>query len=80
MLFMAPEGTCGDGRCVLRFRSGAFVPGVPVLPVVLSYNKRHHNPAWTIMNEGWHFVRTPPPLHGKSCDVLVFCCSPVTTV
>ncbi|CAL8471402.1 g10944 [Coccomyxa elongata] len=57
MLFMAPEGTCGDGRCILRFRTGAFVPGVPVLPVAIAYNKRSHNPAWTIMNEGWHFVR-----------------------
>ena len=61
MLFMAPEGTCGDGRCVLRFRTGAFVPGVPVLPVCLAYNKRFHNPAWTIMNLGWHFVRFIPP-------------------
>lgn len=59
MLFMAPEGTCGDGRCILRFRTGAFVPGVAVLPVALSYNKRSHNPAWTIMNEGWHFVSSP---------------------
>lgn len=32
------------------------VPGVPVLPVAIAYNKRNHNPAWTIMNEGWHFV------------------------
>jgi lysophosphatidylcholine acyltransferase/lyso-PAF acetyltransferase len=56
MLFMAPEGTCSNGRCILRFRTGAFVPGVPVLPVCLNYNKRSHNPAWTIMNVGWHFV------------------------
>ena len=56
MLAMAPEGTCGDGRCLLQFKTGAFVPGQPILPVLLSYNKRHHNPAWTIINEGWHFV------------------------
>ena len=56
MLAMAPEGTCGDGRCLLQFKTGAFVPGQPILPVLLTYNKRHHNPAWTIINEGWHFV------------------------
>lgn len=67
MLVMAPEGTCGDGRCVLRFRTGAFVPGVPVLPICFRYNKRRVNPAWTIINEGWHFVsfaalRVIPPV------------------
>ena len=56
MLVMAPEGTCGDGRCILRFRTGAFVPGVPVLPICFRYNKRRINPAWTIINEGWHLV------------------------
>jgi hypothetical protein len=53
---MAPEGTCGDGRCILHFRTGSFLPGVPLLPVLLQYDKTCHNPAWTIVNEGWHFV------------------------
>jgi lysophosphatidylcholine acyltransferase / lyso-PAF acetyltransferase len=56
MLSIAPEGTCGDGRSVLRFRTGAFVAGVPVLPIVLWYRKKHLNPAWTIIYEYWHFV------------------------
>ncbi len=68
MLFMAPEGTCGSGRCVLRFRTGAFVPGAPVLPVALAYNKAHHNPAWTIMHLGWHFVRAP---YSRCCHAKV---------
>ena len=63
MLVMAPEGTCGDGRCMLRFRTGAFVPGAPVLPICFRYNKRKINPAWTIINEGWHFV-------SLSCDLI----------
>jgi lysophosphatidylcholine acyltransferase/lyso-PAF acetyltransferase len=58
MLVMAPEGTTGNGRCILQFRTGAFVPGVPVLPVCLTYGKRCHNPAWTIVNEPFHFVRS----------------------
>ena len=56
MLFMAPEGTCGDGRCILQFRRGAFVPGVPVLPVLLKYDKSCHNPAWTLVNVPFSFV------------------------
>jgi 1-acyl-sn-glycerol-3-phosphate acyltransferase len=58
MVILAPEGTCGDGRCVLRFRTGAFVPGAPVLPVLLSYESTHCNPAWTNhASVAWHFVR-----------------------
>ncbi|KAK9866278.1 hypothetical protein WJX84_006341 [Apatococcus fuscideae] len=57
MLMMAPEGTCGDNRCILHFRTGAFVPGVPVLPVLLKYRFKHHNPSWIIINVGWEFMR-----------------------
>ena len=62
LLCMAPEGTCGDGRCILQFRTGAFVPGMPVLPLMLCYEKQYHNPAWTIIYELWHFVRLVPCL------------------
>lgn len=31
------EGTTTNGRCMLRFRRGAFVPGVPVLQITLKY-------------------------------------------
>lgn len=65
MLVAAPEGTCGDGRSILHFRSGCFLPGAPVLPVLIQYEKRTHNPAWTIINEGWHFVR---PFHNRRCN------------
>jgi hypothetical protein len=43
---IAPEGTCGDGRGLLEFRTGAFVLGRPVLPVCLKYGQGDHNPAW----------------------------------
>lgn len=56
MLCMAPEGTCSHGRCILQFFKGAFIPGVPVLPVLLSYDDSCHNPAWVIINEGWSWV------------------------
>ena len=62
MLVMAPEGTTGDGRCILQFRTGAFVPGVPVLPVCLHYGKRCHNPAWTHRQRGLALCELPPPI------------------
>ena len=69
MLVMAPEGTCGDGRGILQFRSGCFLPGVPLLPILFVYGKRSHNPAWTIVNEGWHFVGHQPYTTSHLCLV-----------
>eukprot|EP00803_Ostreobium_quekettii_P008157 evm.model.scf_3012.1 EVM.evm.TU.scf_3012.1 scf_3012:3275-11455(+) len=57
MLAVAPEGTCGDGRSVMKFRTGAFVAGVPVLPVVLKYHNNGVNPAWGIVDLGMHVLR-----------------------
>lgn len=48
-----PEGTCTTGRQLLRFKSGAFVPGRPVLPVTLNYKTRSG------INSGWVL---PPPV------------------
>ena len=48
MMAVAPEGTLSNGSCLLKFRTGAFAAMAPVLPVVLRYPFRHHNPAWTL--------------------------------
>ena len=70
-LILAPEGTCGDGKCLLRFRTGAFVPGAPVLPILLRYENRRFNPAWGIVaDERIHFVRALCQFR-KRVDVLV---------
>lgn len=70
-LVLAPEGTCGDGKCLLRFRTGAFVPGEPVLPILLKYENRFFNPAWGIVaDERIHFVRALCQFR-KRVDVLV---------
>ena len=63
MLVMAPEGTCGDGRCILEFKRGAFMPGVPVLPVLLRYDSTCHNPAWGICNVPFGAVRPSRAQH-----------------
>lgn len=57
LLVLAPEGTCGNGYSLLKFRTGAFVAGLPVLPILLKYKTSCINPAWTIINEPVHFVR-----------------------
>jgi len=70
-LILAPEGTCGDGKCLLRFRTGAFVPGAPVLPILLKYENRNFNPAWGIVaDERIHFIRALCQFR-KRVDVLV---------
>jgi lysophosphatidylcholine acyltransferase/lyso-PAF acetyltransferase len=53
MLYVAPEGTLSNGRCLLTFKTGAFVAGTPVVPILLRYRLKPHNPAWTIVNPMW---------------------------
>jgi hypothetical protein len=57
MVAIAPEGMTSNGRQLLKFRTGAFAPAVPVLPVCISYQWKRLNPAWTICSELWHIVR-----------------------
>jgi hypothetical protein len=68
MLSVAPEGTLSHGRCVLQFKTGAFVAGVPVVPFVLRYKLTPHNPAWTIITPLWHVVRPWLPRAFRFCS------------
>uniref|UniRef100_A0A3B4DFH6 Phospholipid/glycerol acyltransferase domain-containing protein n=1 Tax=Pygocentrus nattereri TaxID=42514 RepID=A0A3B4DFH6_PYGNA len=36
-IMIFPEGTCTNRSCLIAFKPGAFIPGVPVQPVVLRY-------------------------------------------
>jgi len=54
---VAPEGTTTNGRTVVKFKRGAFVPGAPVLPIVIRYPCRHHNVAWTLRDDLFALVR-----------------------
>jgi len=42
-----PEGTCTNRSCLITFRPGAFLPGVPVQPVILRYNNLLDTVTWT---------------------------------
>lgn len=71
MLSVAPEGTLSNGRCLLSFKTGAFVAGTPVVPILLRYKLRPFNPSWSIIIPFWHLVG--PWLSGDDCCLRPFC-------
>ncbi|XP_066569502.1 lysophosphatidylcholine acyltransferase 2 isoform X2 [Amia ocellicauda] len=42
-----PEGTCTNRSCLITFKQGAFIPGVPVQPVLLRYPNQLDTVTWT---------------------------------
>lgn len=46
-LLIFPEGTCTNRSCLITFKQGAFIPGVPVQPMVLRYPNRLDTVTWT---------------------------------
>ncbi len=38
-----PEGTTNNGKLIMQFKKGAFAPGEPVTPVLLTYPNDHYN-------------------------------------
>ena len=44
---MFPEGTTSNGTSIVNFRSGAFVAGAPVVPVVFKYPYRFFDPVFS---------------------------------
>ncbi|XP_067905578.1 lysophosphatidylcholine acyltransferase 2 isoform X2 [Heterodontus francisci] len=67
-LLIFPEGTCTNRTCLITFKSGAFIPGVPVQPVLIRYPNRLDTVTWT-----WQ---------GHSVATLMFLtlCQPCTNV
>eukprot|EP00457_Paulinella_chromatophora_P008692 gb/GEZN01008733.1/.p1 GENE.gb/GEZN01008733.1/~~gb/GEZN01008733.1/.p1 ORF type:complete len:357 (-),score=31.00 gb/GEZN01008733.1/:273-1343(-) len=45
-LLIFPEGTVTNGIYMLKFKTGAFVPGVPVAPKLIFYSYRHASPCF----------------------------------
>ncbi|MCO5587590.1 hypothetical protein L7F22_041539 [Adiantum nelumboides] len=54
MLF--PEGTTTNGFYLLPFKTGAFLAGTPVRPVILKYSYKRFSPAWDSISGVRHFV------------------------
>ncbi|KAJ6657168.1 hypothetical protein lerEdw1_002757 [Lerista edwardsae] len=42
-----PEGTCTNRSCLITFKQGAFIPAVPVQPVVIRYPNKLDTVTWT---------------------------------
>uniref|UniRef100_A0A8C8E418 Lysophosphatidylcholine acyltransferase 2 n=1 Tax=Oryzias sinensis TaxID=183150 RepID=A0A8C8E418_9TELE len=42
-----PEGTCTNRTCLITFKQGAFIPGVPVQPVLIRYPNKMDTVTWT---------------------------------
>ena len=47
-----PEATCTNGKALISFKHGAFAPGAPVQPVLLSYKNDFDTFSWTIGSPG----------------------------
>ncbi|CAA7039378.1 unnamed protein product [Microthlaspi erraticum] len=54
MLF--PEGTTTNGDYLLTFKTGAFLAGTPVLPVILKYPYERFSAAWDTISGARHIV------------------------
>nr|XP_044994956.1 lysophosphatidylcholine acyltransferase 1 [Jaculus jaculus] len=51
-IMIFPEGTCTNRTCLITFKPGAFIPGVPVQPVVLRYANKMDTITWTWQGPG----------------------------
>ncbi|OAY77810.1 Lysophospholipid acyltransferase LPEAT2 [Ananas comosus] len=45
-LLLFPEGTTSNGRFLISFQLGAFIPGYPVQPVIVRYPYVHFDQSW----------------------------------
>lgn len=51
-IMIFPEGTCTNRSSLIAFKPGAFIPGVPVQPVVLRYPNEMDTISWTWQGPG----------------------------
>jgi lysophosphatidylcholine acyltransferase / lyso-PAF acetyltransferase len=46
-LLVFPEGTTTNRSCLITFKPGAFIPGLPVQPIVVQYTNKLDTITWT---------------------------------
>nr|XP_057909272.1 lysophosphatidylcholine acyltransferase 1 [Doryrhamphus excisus] len=51
-IMIFPEGTCTNRSCLITFKPGAFIPAVPVQPVVMRYPNKLDTITWTWQGPG----------------------------
>ncbi|XP_072823488.1 lysophosphatidylcholine acyltransferase 2 isoform X2 [Vicugna pacos] len=54
-MLIFPEGTCTNRSCLITFKPGAFIPGVPVQPILLRYPNKLDTVTWTW--QGYTFIQ-----------------------
>lgn len=45
-VLLFPEGTTTNGRILMSFQLGAFIPGYPIQPVIVRYPHVHFDQSW----------------------------------
>lgn len=56
IMLLFPEGTTTNGDFLLPFKSGAFLAGAPVQPVILRYPYQRLSPAWDSISGVRHVI------------------------
>ncbi|GMJ15389.1 LYSOPHOSPHATIDYLETHANOLAMINE ACYLTRANSFERASE1 [Hibiscus trionum] len=56
MMMLFPEGTTTNGDYLLPFKTGAFLAGAPVVPVILRYPYKRFSPAWDSITGVRHVI------------------------
>ncbi|XP_070999694.1 lysophosphatidylcholine acyltransferase 1-like isoform X1 [Oncorhynchus clarkii lewisi] len=51
-IMIFPEGTCTNRSCLITYKPGAFIPAVPVQPVVIKYPNKMDTITWTWQGPG----------------------------
>jgi lysophosphatidylcholine acyltransferase/lyso-PAF acetyltransferase len=67
-MLLFPEGTTTNGHFLLPFKTGAFLAGVPLQPVILRYDVHSISPAWESISAARHiFLMLANPVHSVTC-------------
>jgi len=67
-LLLFPEGTTTNGVFMLPFKTGAFLAGVPLQPVIIQYHTNRVSPSWEAIPIKQHiFLLFCDPIHSVTC-------------
>lgn len=64
-LLIFPEGTTSNGSCLLKFRSGGFITGTPIKPVVISFPFKRFSVAYESIYTSVIIFRTLCQFHNS---------------
>ena len=64
-LLIFPEGTTSNGSCLLKFRTGGFVAGAAVQPIVIQFPFKHFSPAYESIYTSVVIFRTLCQFHNR---------------